>query len=121
MTRLSTWLSSAALVLGVGLLAAPASAAPAGALTGLQVPAESSNVEQVTYGSRGCWRHRGHWHCPSYGSYYDDDYSYYQPYYGYGPLIGFWHGSGGRHFHGGQRNRGAHFHGGRGSRGHGRR
>ena len=117
MTRLSTWLSSAALLLGAGLLASPASAAPAGGLTGLQVQ-HTSDVAQVHYrGGRRCWRHRGHWHCRRglrrYG-YYAPYYEPY-PYYGYGPVIGFSFG-GGRHFHGG----GRHFHGG-GRGGHGRR
>jgi hypothetical protein len=123
MTRAFSWLSPAALLVGAGLLAAPASAAPAGALTGLQAP-ETSNVEHVAL--RRCYWHRGHRHCRRafrrYGYY---DYPYYEPYpyyYGYGPSIGFSFG-GGRHFHGGHRHRGGgHFHGGgRGGHGHGRR
>src|SRR5688572_12212867 len=124
MTKLTRWLSSAALLLGVGLLTGPASAAPVGSLTGLEVP-HTSNVEPVHYRrGRRCWRHRGHWHCRRafrrYG-YYAVPY-YYEPYpyyYGYGPTIGFSFG-GGRHFHGGRHHGGGHFHrGGRG--GHGRR
>ena len=124
MTRLLQWLSPAALLLGAGLLASPASAGPAGSLTGLQAP-QTSNVEQVHYrGGRRCWRHRGHWHCKrSFRRYGYYAYPYYEPYpyyYGYGPTIGFSFG-GGRHFHGGRHFRGGgrHFHGGRG--GHGRR
>ena len=52
MTRVSTLLSSAAFLLGAGLLAAPASAAPVGGLTGLQAP-QTSNVEQVVAGVGG--------------------------------------------------------------------
>ncbi len=108
---LSKYLSAAALAVGAGLLCAPASAAPGGNLTGLQVP-HASNVEQV---ARRCWRHRGHWHCRRsfrrYGyayQHYDPYPYYYEPYYyGYGPSLGFSFG-GGRHFHGGH-----HHHGGR--------
>ena len=127
MTRLSTWLSSAALLLGAGLLAGPASAGPAGNLTGLQVP-HTSNVDQVHYrGGRRCWRHRGHRHCGRafrrYGYYAAPYYDAYPSYgYGYGPTIGFSFG-GSRHFHGGGRHHGGgRFHGGgRGGHGGGRR
>ena len=106
MTKLS-WLCSAALLFTVGAFAAPASAAPVGNLSGLAQ--ENSSVETVHYGRR-CWRHRGHWHCPSYrrysyydygypryGAYYGGGYPYYG--YGYGPSIAFSFG-GGRHWGG---------------------
>ncbi len=88
MSKILKWLSPAALVLGAGLLAGPASAAPVSSLAGL-TEAQTSNVEQVHYRrARRCWRHRGHWHCRRplrrYGYY---AYPYYEPYpyyYGYG-------------------------------------
>ena len=111
MARLTKWFSATTLLLGAGLLASPASAGPAGSLIGLEVQ-PSSNVDQVHYRGRRCWRHRGHWHCRRglrrYG-YYAQPY-YYEPYpyyYGYGPTIGFSFG-GGRHFHGGGRRHGGH-------------
>jgi hypothetical protein len=119
MSKLSTLLASAGLVIGIGLLAGPASAGPLGNLGGLQQQANPA-VESVgyrRYSHRGCWRHRGHWHCPRYRrySYYDYGYPYYDayyggPYYGYGwgPSVAFSFG-GGRHWGGGHR-----FHGGRG-------
>ena len=114
MRKLSKWLSSAGLLLGAGLLAGPASAGPVGNLGGLQVP-QTSDVEQVHYRRGGCWRHRGHWHCPRGRRYSYYDSGYYPPYpyyYGYGPTIAFSFG-GGRHFHGGRRfGGGRHFHGG---------
>jgi hypothetical protein len=119
MRKLSKLLASAGLLLGGGLLAAPASAGPMGNLGGLQQPAKS-NAEPVhyrRYSHRGCWRHRGHWHCPRRGyrryAYYDYPYyGGYYPTYGYGPTIAFSFG-GGRHFHGGHRHWGGRrFHGG---------
>lgn len=121
MTRLSTWLSSAALMFGAGVLTTPASAAPLGNVS-IQT---QGNVESVHY-RRGCYRHRGHLHCPSYRrhSYYDYDYGYPRygayygggyPYYGYGygPSIAFSFG-GGRHYGGGHRWGGGRHWGGRG-------
>ena len=98
MSKILKWLSPAALVLGAGLLAGPASAAPVNSLAAL-TEAQTSNVEQVHYRrARRCWRHRGHWHCRRslrrYGYY---AYPYYDPYpyyYGYGPTIGFSFGGG---------------------------
>ncbi len=113
MNKLSTWLGSAALVCGFGLLASPASAAPLGNVGGVQSSPETSNVEPVRYRG-GCYRHRGHLHCPSHRRYsYYDDYPYYGSGYGYGygPSIGFSFGGGGRHWGGG-----GHHHGGRGHR-----
>ena len=124
MTTLSTWLSSAALMLGAGLFVSPASAGPASGLAGLELQ-QTSDVAKVHYrrGSR-CWRHRGHWHCRRglrrYGYYAQPYFEPYPYYYGYGPTIGFSFG-GGRHFHGGGRHHGGgRFHGG-GRGGHGRR
>lgn len=53
----SKLLSSATLAVGIGLLSAPASAAPAGGLNGLQSALPNiSGVETVQYGPRRCWR-----------------------------------------------------------------
>ena len=109
MTKLSTWLGSAALLCSMGLFAAPASAAPVGNVSGLQTQ-DTFNVDKVDYGRR-CWRHRGHLHCRRYARYYDYDYGY--PYYGgygYGPSIGLYFGGGGRHWGGGHRFHGGHRH-----------
>lgn len=130
MRKLSTWLASAGLLLGVGLLAGPASAGPVGNLGGLQQQA-NSNVEPVhyrryhRYSRSGCWWAHGHWHCPRYRRHVRHHYPYYGGY-GYGgPSIAFSFGGGhhygghrwggGRHFYGGHRWGGRRFHhGGRG-------
>ena len=118
MAKRSTWLASAAILLGAGLFAGPAVAGPA-SLGGLQVP-HTSNVDQVTYRSgRRCWWHRGHRHCERafrrYGYYNTPYYNAYPHYgYGFGPTLGFSYG-GGRYFRGSGRH---HFHGG-GRGGHG--
>jgi hypothetical protein len=120
MRKLPTWITSAGLLLGTALWAAPTSAAPASILAGLQKQA-NSDVEPVhyrRYSRRGCWWHRGHWHCPRYPryAYYDYPYygGYYPPYYYGGPAFAFSFG-GGRHW-GGHRHWGSrHFH--RGGRG----
>ena len=89
------WLSAAAAVLGAGLLAIPAQAAPAGAL-GANVRAavgDASAVQQAHYWGR---RHyRGYYYGPR--RYYRS-YGYYRPYryYGYGPGFGFYAGP--RHY-----------------------
>ena len=108
-------LAPATIVVGAGLLAGSAIAAPAGNLAPLQT-STSSAVDNVAYRYRRCWRHRGHLHCRRevrrYGyvaPYYYEPAPYYG--YGYGPSIGFSFG-GSRHHHGG------HFHGGRGGHGH---
>jgi hypothetical protein len=119
MRKLSTWITSAGLLLGTELLAAPASAGPASNLAGLQKQA-SSDVEPVhyrRYSRRGCWWHRGHWHCPRYRryAYYDyPSYGGYYPYYYGGPTFAFSFG-GGRHWGGHRHWGGRHFH--RGGRG----
>jgi hypothetical protein len=85
------WLSAAAAVLGAGLLAIPAQAAPAGAL-GTDVRAgvgDASTVQQAHYWGR---RHyRGYYYGPR--RYYGN-YGYHRPYrsYGYGPGYGFYSG-----------------------------
>jgi hypothetical protein len=119
MRKLPTWIASAGLLLGTALWAAPASAGPASNLAGLQKQA-SSDVEPVhyrRYSRRGCWWHRGHWHCPRYRRYAYYDYPYYggySPYYYGGPAFAFSFG-GGRHWGGHRHWGGRHFH--RGGRG----
>jgi hypothetical protein len=80
----SLFAASAVLVLG---LLAPAQAAPASGTAGnlKAVAGDSAAIEQVRH---RCYRHRGHWHCPSHG-YYPYDY--------YGP--GFYFESGRHHHH----------------------
>ena len=88
------WL--AASVLGLGLLATPASAAPMMNLQGPEV--DTGAVEPARYGRR-CWRHHGHLHCRR--VYHRRYYGYgpdYYPYYGYGPSLGFYFGGGHRHW-----------------------
>jgi hypothetical protein len=117
MQNLLKCLSPAALIVGAGLLAGSASAAPVGNLATLQAPT-TSNVENVAYGYRRCWRHHGRLHCrramrrygyantyyapyPYYGYGYGYDYPSYGYGYGYGgPVFGFSFG-GGRNFYGG--------------------
>jgi hypothetical protein len=118
MKTLLKWLSPAALVLGAGLLAGPAAAAPLGNVGALET-ANDSVVDSVHYRHRRCWRHRGHWHCRrGFRRYVYSAPYYYEPYpyYSYGPVIGFSFG-GGRHFHHrrfhGRHFHGRHFHGGR--------
>jgi hypothetical protein len=113
MRKLSTWLASAGLLLGAGLLTGPASAGPVGNLGGLQQHT-GSNMEPVHYrryhrhySRHGCWWAHGHWHCPRYRRYVRYHYPYHggyrRHYYGYGgPTIAFSFG-GGRHFYGGHR------------------
>jgi hypothetical protein len=50
---------------GLGLLALPAQAAPAGGMAGelKRIGGEGANVEHVRH---GCYWHRGHWHCSRY-------------------------------------------------------
>ena len=59
--------AGSALALGIVALAPVAQAAPAGAGTlGVERSAPASVVDQVHYRRhRHCYRHRGHWHCPS--------------------------------------------------------
>jgi hypothetical protein len=94
-------LSVTAAALALGLVAAPASAAPTTNLHGIAT--DRSATEEVHYGRR-CWWHYGHWHCrPHYRRYYysyDTPY-YYRPryYYGYAPGFSFYFGGGRRHWH----------------------
>jgi len=61
--------------------------------------AAASNIEKAAY--RRCWWRHGYRVCRWVGyPYYDDDYGYYRPYYGYGPSFGFRFGGGGHRFHG---------------------
>ena len=78
------YMSAAALALTLGLLSAPASAAPLGNMDGIRtgdIPA----AEQVAY--RRCWFHHGYRHCRYYRSY------------GYAPGFSFYLGGGHRHWH----------------------
>jgi len=77
-------LSFATVVLAVGALSAPALAAPASGLKGIEATTTSSLTEQVGY--RRCWWRYGHRHC----RWVDDGYSY-------GPSINLRFG--GRHGH----------------------
>ena len=93
-TMLGRPISLAAAALGLGLLAAPANAAPMMSLKGVEV--DTSAAEPAAY--RRCWRHRGHLHCRRiYRRYYGYGPDYY-PYYGYGPSFGFSFGGGHRHW-----------------------
>jgi hypothetical protein len=78
-------LSFATVVLAFGALSAPALAAPASGLQGIEATAPSSLTEQVGY--RRCWWHHGYRHCRWVG--------------GYGPSINLH--IGGRHGHHGYR------------------
>jgi len=61
--------------------------------------AATANIEKAAY--RRCWWRHGYRVCRWVGyPYYDDDYGYYGPYYGYGPSFSFRFGGGGHHFHG---------------------
>jgi hypothetical protein len=60
----ASFVTGAIAALGLTFLATPGQAAPAGVLAGgLGAAAgESAQLEQVNH---RCYRHRGHWHCPS--------------------------------------------------------
>jgi hypothetical protein len=94
-------LTFAAAALALGVLAAPASAAPVSGLKDVGIDT-SSAAEPVHYRYRRCWRHRGHYHCRrAYQRYY---YGYAPGYYSYAP--GFYFSFGGhRHRHWGHRHR----------------
>jgi hypothetical protein len=77
-------LSFTTAIFALGILATPASAAPASGLQGAEAGTGASATEQVAY--RRCWWHRGHRHCR-----WVDTYSY-------GPSINL-HIGGGRHGH----------------------
>jgi hypothetical protein len=83
----------------VSAFAVPANAAPiAGGVQSLPEGMQAG-IDKVHYG-RGCWRHRGHWHCRRTVRRYYHSYGY-APY-AYGPSFGFYFG-GGRHGHWGHR------------------
>jgi hypothetical protein len=86
----------AAAALGLGLLAAPASAAPVGNLGGIET--NTSAAEKAHYGRR-CWRHRGHVHCSRgyHRRYYYGGPRYYRRHYGYAPGF-FFHFGPRRHY-----------------------
>jgi hypothetical protein len=76
-------LSFTTLVLALGVLTAPASAAPVSGLKGIESGTNASAADQVAY--RRCWWRYGHRHC----RWVDDGY-------GYGPSIRFRFGD--RHY-----------------------
>jgi hypothetical protein len=82
-------ITAAALAIGIGFMAAPATAAPTGSLAGdFRTAAPSTSAtEQI---ARRCWWHRGHRHC----RHTHRDYRGY----GYGPSINL-HIGGHRHGH----------------------
>ncbi|HWE16586.1 MAG TPA: hypothetical protein VG758_05295 [Hyphomicrobiaceae bacterium] len=84
--RHASWAAGAIAALGLTCLAVSAQAAPAGGLAGNLKPAagDDTQIEQVRH---RCYRHRGHWHCPSHG---------YRRYYGPGIYFNFGHR---RHHH----------------------
>jgi hypothetical protein len=83
--RHASFLAGAIAALGLTVLSAPSKAAPATGLAGAAA-GDSTQVEQIRH---RCYRHRGHWHCPSH--------RYYRPY-NYGPGIYFNFGPR-RHYH----------------------
>jgi hypothetical protein len=70
------FVSFAGATLALGLLAAPAQAAPTTGLIGADAKPDTT-AQQV---HRRCWRHRGHWHCEGYS------HRRYRSY-GYGPGV----------------------------------
>ena len=82
----ASWLAGAIAALGLALLTAPGQAAPAGGLAGdlKSAAGDGTQIEQVRH---RCYRHRGHWHCPRHGYYYN-----------YGPGVNFYFGPR-RHHH----------------------
>jgi hypothetical protein len=60
---LASTLGGAIAALGLTVLSAPSQAAPASGLAGAAA-GDSTQVEQIRH---RCYRHRGHWHCPSHG------------------------------------------------------
>jgi hypothetical protein len=88
----SLWFAAVALALGV--LAAPASAAPVSNLKAVEMDTGSAAERVHYYRHRHCRWHHGHWHCRR---------AYYRPYYyAYGPSFRFYFG-GHRHRHWGHR------------------
>ena len=94
------WITGAALAVGLGLMAAPATAGPAGSLAGdfRAATPSTSAAEQVV---RRCYWHRGHRHCRHTG------HRVYREY-GYGPSINL---NIGGHRHGHSHRRGHRGHG----------
>jgi hypothetical protein len=72
------WASSLVTAFVLGFMAIPAQAAPATGIAGdlKSIAGEGADVEQVRH---GCYRHRGHWHCPPhrYRRYYGPDVRFY--------------------------------------------
>ena len=97
--RLKHFCLGAAGLIAASLLPVTTQAAP---LSGGELKAgtaATSNIENAAY--RRCWWRHGYRVCRWVGyPYYDDDYGYYGPYYGYGPSFGFRFGGGGHRFHG---------------------
>lgn len=91
-------LSLAVIALTLGMLTAPASAAPAVGAIGSE--AKAAGTALVEKAARRCWWHRGHRHCRYYRGY-----GGYGGYYGYRPGFNFYVGPGYRHRHWGYRHR----------------
>ena len=94
--KVGRWLGGAAVAATLGILSAPAQAAPLGGpADGLRATASENAVTQDVRWGRRCWRHRGHLHCGrGYRRFYGDP--YYRGY-GYGPSLGLYFGGGHRH------------------------
>lgn len=96
------WLSAAVAIAALGFMATSAPAASLNGIGSLKTAAsETSDVRNVHW-RRGCWRHRGHWHCRRYARhwypryyyggdpYYYGGYPYYYRRYHHGPRFGIW-------------------------------
>jgi hypothetical protein len=81
---LSKHIATAALVVSLGYIATPASAAPLSNISGAKAGGETS-AEQVAY--RRCWWRHGYRHCRWVHEY------------GYGPGVNLYFGGGRRHHH----------------------
>lgn len=99
-------LSAAGLML-LGVLAAPAQAAPLSAPGLSEAQQQGGLVEKTRYARRHCWRHRGVWVCRRYVRRYYP-YAYWGPGYAYGPSLGFYFGGGGHRGHHGGHHGGHH-------------
>jgi hypothetical protein len=78
-------IATAALVVSLGYLVTPASAAPLASVSGAKTGNDTSATEQIAY--RRCWWRHGHRHCRWVHEY------------GYGPGVNLYFGDGRRHHH----------------------
>jgi hypothetical protein len=91
--RLNNFCFGVAGLIAAGLLPATVQAAPISGSELKAGTAAASNIEKAAY--RRCWWRHGYRVCRWVGyPYYDDDYGY------YGPSFGFRFGDGGHRFHG---------------------